>query len=130
VFQVASAGLLGSAVQAVSSTALGDIQSVIVNLQNVLTGSGEKADKLLQKLKYKSSNPEGIQGLVKEIDMAITQTVPQNATADLTQCFDAGKPNVSDMVQKAGEVPLGLRTQRIWTLSLRIRIYTLSPSSG
>ncbi|PNF13948.1 hypothetical protein B7P43_G09851 [Cryptotermes secundus] len=100
---VASSGFLGSAVQTVSSTALTDIQTVIVNLQNVLSGSGEKAEKLLQKLMYKSSNPEGIQGLVKEINMAISQAVPANATADLTPCFDAGKPNISDMVHKAGE---------------------------
>jgi ElaB/YqjD/DUF883 family membrane-anchored ribosome-binding protein len=105
VCQVASAGLLGSAVQSLSSAALTDVQTVIVNLQNVLTGSGEKADKLLQKLKYKSSNPEGIQGLVKEIDMAISQAVPPNTTADLAECFDAGKPNISAMVQKAGESP-------------------------
>jgi hypothetical protein len=106
-FQVASSGFLGSAVQTVSSTVLTDIQTVIINLQNVLSGSGEKADKLLQKLKYKSSNPEGIQGLVKEINMAISQAVPANATADLSPCFDADKPNVSDMVHKAGENPLG-----------------------
>jgi hypothetical protein len=105
--QVASAGLLGLAVQTLSSTALADIQTVIVNLQNALTGSGEKADKLLQKLKYKSSNPEGIQGLVKEINMAISEAVPANASADLNPCFDAGKPNISDLVQKAGENLLG-----------------------
>jgi hypothetical protein len=105
-FQAASSGFLGSAVQSVSSTALTDIQTVVVSLQNVLSGSGDKAEKLLQKLKYRSSNPEGIQGLVKEINMAISQAVPANATADLTPCFDAGKPNISDMVHKAGENPL------------------------
>jgi ElaB/YqjD/DUF883 family membrane-anchored ribosome-binding protein len=106
-FQAASSGFLGSAVQTVSTTALTDIQTVIINLQNMLSGSGEKAEKLLQKLKYKSSNPEGIQGLVKEINMAISQAVPANATADLTPCFDEGKPNISDMVHRAGENPLG-----------------------
>jgi hypothetical protein len=118
-FQVASAGFLGSVVQSVSSTALTDIETALLNLQNVLTGSGEKADKLLQKLKYKSSNPEGIQGLVKEINMAISQAVPANTTADLTQCFDEGKPSISDMVHKAGKNPLGLRT--VWTEFPKIR---------
>jgi hypothetical protein len=108
-FQVVSAGLLGLAVKTLTPPALTEIQTVISNLQNVLTGSGEKADKLLQKLKYKSSNPEGILGLVKEIDMAISQVVPIDVAADINPCFDVGKPNVSDMVQKAGKkrsVPL------------------------
>jgi hypothetical protein len=102
-FQAVSAGLLGLASQTLTRPALTEIQTVISNLQNVLTGSGEKADKLLQKLKYKSSNPEGILGLVKEIDMAISQVVPVNVTTYVNPCFDVGKPNVSDMVRKAGE---------------------------
>jgi hypothetical protein len=128
VIQVASAGLLGSAVQTLSSVALTDVQTVIVNLQNVLTGSGEKADKLLQKLKYKSSNPEGIQGLVKEINMAIEQAVPPNTTADLAQCFEAGKPNISAMVQKAGESPFGCphRVDRVCELSCTSMLHVLS----
>jgi hypothetical protein len=102
-FQSARAGLLGLEVQTLTNPALTEIQTVITNLQNVLTGSGEKADNLLQKLKYESLNPEGIVGLVKEIDMAISQVVPADVANNTSSCFDAGKPNVSDMVQKAGE---------------------------
>jgi hypothetical protein len=127
VIQVASAGLLGSTVQTLSNVALTDVQTVIVNLQNVLTGSGEKAEKLLQKLQYKSCNQEGIQGLVQEINMAIEQKVPANTAADLTQCFDAGEPSISAMAQKAGKSPFRCphRVDTVCELSCKLHVLLL-----